>query len=66
MQDDISYFNALGLMDLLLADKTTGANILWATDDYQNYGDGYHAKDSICLDALLSHPQNGITFEKTK
>lgn len=66
MQDDISYFNALGLMDLLLADKTTGANILWATDDYQSYGDGYHAKDSIWLDALLSHPQNGITFEKTK
>ena len=42
------------------------ASTLHIPNDYQSYGDGYHAKDSICLDALLSHPQNGITFEKTK
>lgn len=57
MQDDISYFNTMGLLDLLLVDKTTGTNVLWATDDYQSYGEGFHAKDTMSQDALLSHPQ---------
>jgi hypothetical protein len=39
------------VMDLLLKDKTTGRNILWATDDYSNYGDMYAAESEIqpCL-----------------
>ncbi|MCQ2439873.1 MAG: restriction endonuclease subunit M [Oscillospiraceae bacterium] len=29
------------LLDLLLADKTTGTNIIWASSDYEEYGDAY-------------------------
>ena len=31
-----------GLLDLLLKDKTTRKNIIWATDTYESYGVGFH------------------------
>ncbi len=33
IQDDILKIQALGLLDKILADKTTKRNIMWATDD---------------------------------
>lgn len=35
------------LLTLLLRDKTTRKNILWATDDYVQYGEGYASHDEI-------------------
>ena len=35
------------LFKILLKDRTTKKNILWATDSYQNMGEGYQAKDYI-------------------
>lgn len=30
-----------GVLDILLSDRTTGHNIIWASCDYERYGDGY-------------------------
>lgn len=37
------------LMDILLLDRTTGKNIIWATDDYRLWGDGFQATDEITI-----------------
>ncbi len=34
-------------MRFLLADKTTGENIIWATSTYERYGDGYRQDNQI-------------------
>lgn len=46
---DVSPF----LLDLLLQDKTTGRNIVWATDDYIANGSAYAAEKEI-LPALIT------------
>ncbi|MGO1372540.1 MAG: Eco57I restriction-modification methylase domain-containing protein [Senegalia sp. (in: firmicutes)] len=35
------------ILKILLKDRTTRKNIIWATDSYQNLGEGYQAKDYI-------------------
>lgn len=35
------------VLKLLLADKTTGKNIVWASDDYAHFGEGFLAEDQI-------------------
>ncbi len=47
IQDEILRLHKLGLLKLLLRDKTTGGNILWATDAYQALGQGYERDDEI-------------------
>lgn len=37
------------VMDILLKDRTTGKNIIWATDDYRFWGDGFQAEDEITI-----------------
>lgn len=39
-------------MENLLRDHTTGKNILWCTDDYSNFGDGFQATDQIIIDKI--------------
>ncbi len=41
IQKDIRGLSAMGLMEKLLADKTTGRHILWATDAYETEGEAY-------------------------
>lgn len=41
---DVSPF----LLDLLLQDKTTGRNIVWATDDYIANGSAYAPEKRFC------------------
>lgn len=36
------------LLDVLLRDRTTQRNLIWATSDYAEYGPGYTFKDEIC------------------
>ena len=50
---DVSPF----LLDLLLQDKTTGENIIWACDDYIGYGSEYAAEKEI-LPALITGRAN--------
>lgn len=44
------------LLPLLLQDKTTGENIIWATDKYGDQGDGYQGTQQILLESLKAHP----------
>ena len=42
MDDDRTLLSKLdGALDILLKDRTTRRNIIWATDDYAHLGDGY-------------------------
>jgi len=56
------------ILSSLLKDKTTRKNIIWATDDYAAYGDGYNFGDEI-TSALITG-ENGMVIrpriEKTK
>ncbi len=37
------------VLKILLKDKTTGKNIIWATSEYAHFGNGYFANDEICI-----------------
>lgn len=37
------------LLETLLLDRTTGSNILWATESYTDEGEGYAAHDPITI-----------------
>ena len=44
------------IMSLLLRDRTTGKNIIWATDEYEQYGYGYGDTDEITVElAVIRH-----------
>jgi hypothetical protein len=43
------------LLDLLLQDKSTKRNIIWATDTYEEYGHGFTDKEQIGRNLLLQH-----------
>ena len=47
IQDDILKIQALGLLDRMLADKTTKRNIMWATDAYSSLGVKYECNEEI-------------------
>lgn len=40
------------ILAILLRDKTTGNNIIWATDEYVAYGKGYGSSDEITVEAI--------------
>ena len=48
------------ILDNLLCDRTTGENIIWATDDYISRGDGYEYFDSITLDKICGDNKHVI------
>lgn len=41
------------LLDILLADRTTKKNLIWATDNYSSRGPGYKASDNINVYAII-------------
>lgn len=47
IQDEIMKIHSLGMLNALLADKTTKENILWATDAYQDKGAEYQRNKEI-------------------
>ena len=51
---DLRSFPVHEAMDFLLDDKTTGKNIIWATDAYTSYGRGCSDKDHITKQAFTS------------
>lgn len=55
IQDDILKIHALGLLDRLLADKTTKGHIIWATDAYTPLGFLYGRKEEI-TSGLITGP----------
>lgn len=53
------------LLDILLKDQTTGANILWATDNYEGYGYLYKSEKQI-LPALITGANGEIIKPRIK
>ena len=56
------------LLSILLKDKTTGNNIIWATDNYAKYGFSYSAEKEIKIELITSR-HGGIIrprIEKSK
>lgn len=52
---DIGSDPVASLLDLLLADKSTKKNIIWATDTYEELGHGFTDKEQIDEKLLLQH-----------
>ncbi len=53
---NICAYPAAPVLGRLLADKSTGGNIIWATDSYENFGEGFSDKEQMTSEALLEHP----------
>ena len=52
---DIGSEPTASLLKLLIQDKTTKKNIIWATDTYEAYGSGFSDKEQIDHVLLLQH-----------
>lgn len=52
---DIGSAPIASLLDLLLVDKSTKKNIIWATDTYEDLGYGFTDKEQIDGKLLLQH-----------
>lgn len=52
---DIGSAPVVSLLDLLLTDKSTKKNIIWATDTYEELGHGFTDKEQINANLLLQH-----------
>lgn len=50
---DISRYPVINVLDLLLQDKSTKKNIIWATDTYEELGEGFTDKVQINAESLL-------------
>ena len=50
---DIRSYPVVNVLDLLLQDKSTKKNIIWATDTYEEFGEGFTDKEQIDAYALL-------------
>lgn len=50
---DISSYPVANVLEILLQDKSTKKNIVWATDTYETYGEGFSDKAQIKSIALL-------------
>lgn len=55
--DDLIHLHSMGVLELLLADHTTGGNILWATDAYVERGPQYEPVAEITA-SLITGPDN--------
>ena len=43
------------ILEILLKDRSTGKNILWATDNYASHGPDYEESKEISLDSITGH-----------
>lgn len=50
---DISGYPVANVLDLLLQDKSTKKNIIWATDTYEEFGEGFTDKVQMNVNSLL-------------
>lgn len=56
---DLDLLQVRSVLPILLQDRTTDQNIIWATDTYEAYGEGYSAKESI-TSALVTGENSSI------
>lgn len=65
IQSEILKIHSLGLLDRLLADKTTKSHILWATDAYQDRGSAYQ-RDKEITPELITGENSGIIKNRAR
>lgn len=53
------------ITEILLKDRTTGKNIIWAADNYQKYGERYNLESQITLE-LLTHNRESVIKPRTQ
>ncbi len=49
------------ILEILLKDRSSKKNIIWATDNYQNRGNGYYSFDNITIKAITG--RNGFVIK---
>ena len=56
------------LLAILLKDRSSGKNIIWATDNYAHKGSGYQKHDCIEVPAIIGYNGNVVKprVEKSK
>lgn len=59
IEQDIADYSSM-LLDILLADRTIGKNIVWASDDYAHMGAAYGAKEQITPELITGNNTNLI------
>lgn len=52
------------LLSILLLDKSSGKNIIWATDNYTKHGFGYQSSDQIQIDNII-HRSGSVIRPRT-
>lgn len=50
---DVSAYPVFDVLNVLLEDKTTGKNVVWATDAYASRGPGFGPEDQITKEAFI-------------
>lgn len=64
--DDILKLNAMGLLNKLLADKTTKKNIMWATDAYRGLGERFERNKEITCERITGRYSDVIKTRARK
>lgn len=59
IQRSLNKYRNNGILDILLRDRTTGQNIIWATDSYSSKGHEYEATQPIKT-ALITGKHTGV------
>ncbi len=67
LEEDIKEFSPQ-VLDILLKDKTTKKNIIWATDNYSVHGFGFNFDDQITIDSVTGFHSDVVKprTEKTR
>ena len=67
LEEEIKEFSPQ-VLDILLKDRTTKKNIIWATDNYSNLGSKFGFNDQITIDSITGFYNDIVKprIEKTK
>lgn len=55
-----NHIKDLELLDILLKDRSSRKNIIWATDNYSSRGIGYQSKDHITVQSITGRNSNVV------
>jgi len=58
IKEDYIYHLDTELLTVLLKDRSSRQNIIWATDNYSSHGFGYQSNDQITVHAITKHNGN--------
>ena len=68
VKENFIYHLDIELLDILLKDRSSGKNIIWATDNYASRGYGYQSYDYITVQSVTGYNGNVVKprVEKSK